>query len=265
VSIYWRQGLCGAGENNMNLNDELGSFSKRREVEVVAKKRKSHDEDDYEYDEWDDDEYDDSDDESYGDYDFKMYKLDELKKFNEEEIELDELISPWWKNLKIIFKKSTFSKIGIIEYKKKSLLDDDSFEDVFIDDIEESLEELKIFEKSLQKSYSKRFKSNIYGIVFYILLASWIGGSMFWYFLVGWSLYDMVKYYFKYSKEKEWLTKAERYITSQDKNNIESKKEDSNGRLDDVLAFNAFISKEENNHWSIKLYDSIANLFTRKK
>jgi len=267
VSIYWRLEFSGAGGNNMNLNDELGSFSKRREVEVVAKKRKSHDEDDYEYDDWDDDEYDDSDDDddSYGDYDFKMYELDELEAFNEEQRELDELISPWWKNLRTIFKKSTFSKIGMMEYKRKSLLSDDTFKDVYIDNIEESLEELKIFGKRVEKNYFRRFTSDIFWIVLYVLLASWTGWNTIWYFLLGWPSVAMVKHYLKYAKDKKWLQKAETFITTQDENMEEHKRESEENTLEDVLAFNAFISKEENNHWSIKLYDSIANLFTRKK
>ena len=245
----------------MSLNDEIGSFSKRREVEVVPKKEDSYENDD----DWDDDEYTENDDDSYGDYDFKMYELDELEAFNEEQRELDELISPWWKNLRKFFKKSTFSKIGMMEYKRKSLLSDDTFEDVYIDNIEESLEELKIFAKSINKSYWRRFTSDIFWIVLYVLLASWTGWNTIWYFLLGWSSVAMVKHYLKYAKDKKWLQKAETFIATQDENMEEHKRESEENTLEDVLAFNAFISKEENNHWSIKLYDSIANLFTRKK
>ena len=244
----------------MGLNDEIGNFSKRREVETVSKKRDSHDEEDY--DDWDDEEYEDDDNE-YASYDFKLYSLDELEAFNEEVSELKELISPWWKNLRTIFSKSTFGKIGLIDYKKKHLLSDDTFSDVFIENVEESLRELAIFGKTLKKSYFRRFMSNVYGIIFYVGFAYWTGWNMIWYFLIGWSLYDMLMHYFKYGKQKAWLVKAETFINSQE-SAVNVQREESS-TLDDVMAFNDFVAKEENEHWSIKVYDAIANLFTRKK
>jgi hypothetical protein len=239
----------------MGLNDEIGNFSKRREVEVVTKRHDAYEEED---DDWDDDKYEDA-------YDFKMYKLDELDKFNAEVKELEELISPWWKNLKTIFRESTLSKIGLIEYRKKSLLADDAFESVSIGDTEESLDELKTFGQMIQKSYWRRFKSNIYGVVFYVLLAYWTGWNVIVYFLIGWSLYDMVMQYLKYAKQKEWLLKAKVFIEAQNEIEIKPKSEKEYSRLEDIMDFNAFVSKEENEHWSIKIYDAIANFFTKKK
>jgi len=31
------------------------------------------------------------------------------------------------------------------------------------------------------------------------------------------------------------------------------------------MAFNRIVAEQEKEHWSIKVYDAIANLFTRKK
>jgi len=235
----------------MALEDEIGSFSNRR----LEKEKHNVDE-----------HYDEEDDESeYDFYDFKMYELDELGKLNQEIVEREELISPWWKNLKIIFSKSTLQKHGLIIYKSRYLLSNDTFKDVVIENVEESLAELKIFGEELKKIYLRRFKSNIYGIIFYILLAYWTGWNVVWYFLIGWSLYDMARYYFKYQKEREWLVKAEKFIDLQDENNLESQRENSRSRLEEVMAFNSFISKDESEHWSIKVYDTVANLFKRRK
>ena len=244
----------------MGLNDEIGNFSKRREVE--EKPKKQYDDED-EYDDWEDDEHESGD---YDDFAFKMYKLDELAKFNQELKELDELISPWWKNLKTLFTKTTMGKIGLITYKKKSLLADDTFENVQIRNTNESLEELKVFDGILQKSYRRHFMFNIYGLVFYAPFIYWTGWNMIWYFLVAWSLFDMGLRHFKYAKQKEWFFKAEIFIKAQDTNESSLEiAETRENKLAEIMDFNEAISKEDNEHWSIKVYDAIENLFKRKK
>lgn len=253
----------------MALEDEIGNFSKRREVEVVSKKvlptKEESDEDDY--DEWDDDEYeDDEDDGAYDSLDFTLYELDELAELNREIEELEELLSPWWKKLRVIFSKETFGKIGIVEYKKKSLFSDDTFEELYIENVEESLEELKIFENSVQKSYLRRVKRDGFKLLLYLLLAYWTGWNVIWYFLIGWSLASMIKPYLNHKKEKAWLVKAERFIETQDGHSLNKEREEKkSSTLEDVMAFNDFVSKEESEHWSIKFYDAVANLFRRKK
>ena len=241
----------------MGLNDEIGSFSKRRDEEVRSKKEERYEDT---YDEWDEDEYDEPEDE----YDFKLYKLDELKAFNQEQRELNELISPWWKNLRTVFKKSTFSRIGMMEYKKKSLLLDDSFEDVCIENRDESLKELKVFEQNSKKSYWRRFALDIFLITFYILLGYWTGWSMIWNFLLGWSLFKVFKGYWQYSKDKKWFKKAETFIVSAEEHEEKNSSRIKEGSMEEVMAFNHFIDKEEREHWSVKLYDTIENLFTKK-
>ena len=237
----------------MSLNDEVGNFSKRREVEEEPSKK---------YDDYSEDEDEESD---YASFDFKMYKLHELDKFNAEIEELNKLITPWWKNLRIIFSKSTMGKIGLVEIKKKHLLSDDSFDNVFIENKRESLDALKIFAKTLSKSHWGRFKSNIYGIAFYLLFAYFTGWNMFWYFLIGWSLFDMGLRQFKYGKQKEWLIKAETFIHTQSGDEVEVYSDDEDDTLEDIMAFNRIVVEQEKEHWSIKVYDAIANLFTRKK
>lgn len=239
----------------LSLNDEIGNFSKRREVEPSKKYED-------EYDDWEDDEDEENEYASLG---FKLYKLHELDKLNAEVEELDKLITPWWKNLRTIFSKSTMGKIGLVDIKKKHLLSDDSFDDVFIENKSESLDALKIFSKTLSKSHWGRFKSNIYGIAFYLLFAYFTGWNMFWYFLIGWSLFDMGLRQFKYGKQKEWLIKAETFIHTQSGDEVEVYSDDEEDTLEDIMAFNEMISKQEKEHWSIKVYDAIANLFTRKK
>ena len=245
----------------MGLNDEIDNFSKRREVAPVAKKDDSYD--DYEED-WDDDAYESDSD--YGSLDFKMYGLDELDKLNEEVKELDELISPWWKKLRLILTKATFGKIGLLEYKKKYLFEEDIFEDVEIENVNESLAELTIFESTVKRSYGRRFMSSIYALVFYVLLASLTGWNMIWYILLGWSLLKMITAYLKHRKEKEWFVKARTFIMAQDGTATNTENlEHRDTRLADIMAFNESVSKDEKNHWSIKVYDAIANIFTRKK
>jgi len=266
VSISWLLGLSGVEEKVMSLNDEIGNFSKRREATSVTQK---NDYDEYEYDDddnWDDEEYEDDEESPYGSFDFKMYNLDELDKYNAEVKELDELISPWWRNLRVIFTKATFGKIGLLEYKKRHLFKEDTFEEIEIENVNKSLTELSIFESTVKSSYNRRIMSIIYTMVFYLLLASWTGWSMVWYFLLGWSLWKMIAAYLKHRKEKAWFVKARTFITAQsgtttNRENLEQK----DTGLADIMAFNEAISKEENNHWSIKLYDAVANLFTRKK
>jgi 2-C-methyl-D-erythritol 4-phosphate cytidylyltransferase len=89
---------------------------------------------------------------------------------------------------------------------------------------------------------------------------------MIWYFLVGWVLYKMISSYFKYAKEKIWLHKAKAFIEAQNGNEVDLNVEESeDNKLAEIMAFNEAISKQENEHWSIKIYDAIANIFTRKK
>jgi hypothetical protein len=180
----------------MGLNDEIGNFSKRREVEVVTKRHDAYEEED---DDWDDDES------KYDSFDFKMYELDDLGKFNSEVQELERLITPWWKNLKILLSKPTLGKIGLVDIKKKHLLSDDTFENIQIEEVEESLAELSIFKGILNKSYQRHFKFNIYGLLTYIPFIYWSGWSTIWYFLLAWSLFDMGLRYFKYDKQKNGL------------------------------------------------------------
>lgn len=240
----------------MSLNDEIGNFSKRREISSTAKK------DDWD-DEYDEDDWDEDEDNSL---DFKMYNLGELDKYNAEAKELEELISPWWKNLRVIFTKEISSKIGLMDYKKKNLLNDDTFEEVHIRNVEDSLSELKVFSEILKKSYYHHFRSNIYGLLFYVPFIYWNGWSLIWYILVAWSLFDMGVRHFKYSKHKDWLVKAETFIHTQEGNELTFEpKETKDNKLATIMEFNDAIRKEENEHWSIKLYDAVANLFTRKK
>ncbi len=239
----------------MSLNDEIESFSKRREF-ALNKKDNEFDDDEWEED-WEDDE------EDYASLEFKVYKLDELDKLNREIKELEELIFPWWKNLKVLVSKSTSEKIGLITVKKKHLLSDDKFDRIQIADIEKSLAELKIFEEILASAYFRHFKLKIYGLLSYIPFVYWSAWSTIWYFLIGWSLFDMGLRYFKYTKEKEWIVKAENFIQSQSDKDIVVKKETS--KIEDVLLFNKIVSKQENEHWSIKVYDAVANIFTRNK
>ena len=242
----------------MGLNDEIGNFSKRREVEVVPNKYNRYEED--EYDDWDDEEDFDT-----SSLDFKMYKLHDLEEFNIKAKELDDLITPWWKNLKVIFTKSTFSKIGLVEYKKKYLLSDDTFREVQITNVDKSLEALNIFNERLRLSDLKRVKLNLYSIVFYSVVGYWLGWNLIFSFLVAWSTFDIVSSYFKHKKHQKWAKSAKHFITSQNENNISIERPKEKSQLEDVMAFNAFASKQEKEHWSIKLYDAVANLFTRKK
>lgn len=246
----------------MGLNDEINNFSKQREVPTITEKEDDYDHD-YEED-WDDEPYESNSD--YGSLAFKMYGLDELNKFNEEQKELDELITPWWKNLKVILTKKTFGKIGLLEYKKKHLLNDDVFEEVEIENVNESLAQLSIFESRVKNSYGRRIMTTVSVLFFYILLASWTGWNMVWYLLLGWSFFKILSVYYKHQKEQEWFVKARTFITSQDGTTVQRKEvEEKDTRLADIMAFNESISNDENNHWSIKIYDAVANLFTRKK
>ena len=245
----------------MSLNDEIGNFSKRRDVKKLPKEHENHDEESYE--KW---EEEDAKIDNFSSLNFKWYDLSELDKLNQEVKELDLLISPWWKNLKTIFTKTTFSKIGLIEYKKKHLFRDDSFEGIEIVEVDKSLDALKVFRKSVKRSYVRRLKFSLFGVLSYLLLAFLTAWNMIWYFLVGWSLFNMIIAYLKHQKEKEWLEKAKNFLNAEDRTAVSSQNiEMRDTRLEDVMAFNEFVSKEEKEHWSIKIYDAIENLFRRKK
>ena len=238
----------------MGLNDEIGNFSKRREVELSPKK----------YDEYKEDEYEDWNDEDIS-FDFKMYSLGELEQFNREAQELDKLILPWWKNLKIIFTKAILSQIGILEYKKKYLLSDETFSGVEIRSVAQSLEAVKVFEERLEQGYWRKIKSNLYSIVFYVLIAYWFGWNFIFSFLVAWSSFDILFRHFKNKKHQKWVKSAKHFIASKNGNNITIESAKETTQLEDVMAFNVFASQQEKEHWSIKLYDAAANIFKRKK
>ncbi|CAA6816383.1 MAG: Unknown protein [uncultured Sulfurovum sp.] len=243
----------------MGLNDEIGNFSKRREIESTPNKYDLHEENEYE--EWDEEE----EERDASSFDFRMYTLDELDKFNQEVKELDVLTKPWWKNLKVIFTKSTFSKIGLVEYKKKYLLSDDTFRDVEITNVEKSLDALDTFNERFRLSDLKRVKLHLFSIVFYAVLGYFLCWNLIFTFLVAWSVFDIVSSYFKHKKHQKWVKGARHFIDSQHENNISVERLKGTTQLEDVMAFNAFIAKEEKEHWSIKFYDAVANLFKRKK
>jgi len=244
------------------LDDEIGNFSKRREVKEKSDDRYDDTDDDWSVD-WDDD---DDDGSEYEDVSFRLYGLDELAKFNEEAEALEAFISPWWRKLKVILTKATFVKIGILNYKKKALLADDTFTGVQIRNREESLEALTVFEGILKRSYRRHFIFNIYGLLSYVPFIYWSGWSAIVYFVIAWSLFDMGLRYFKNEKHKAWLVKAETFIKVQEENALSLEGEERvESRLEEILKFNAHITQDEKEHWSIRLYDVVANLFTRRK
>jgi Lhr-like helicase len=239
----------------VSLEDGVNNFSKYRLEKVKAVNR------DDTYDDWDEDESDD-----YRDYDFKMYGLDELEKLNNE-IEANEILSkPFWKNIKKFFVKGAMSKVGIVLLKIEKMLDSDTFENIKIVDIERSLLELKKFSNYLFSRLIYGLIASILPIVLYYLMADITKWSFIWHFMIGWTGYKTLSKLFKYYKQKKWLKSAKIYIESQEENHgTIGDDEIEENQLEDVLEFNRFISKKDNEHWSIAVYDKVENLFKRKK
>jgi hypothetical protein len=251
----------------VSLESSINEFSKQRlEKEKSIRKDDEHyDDEEYyddEYDDWDEDESDD-----YRDYDFKMYGLDELEKLNDE-IEANEILSkPFWKNIKKFFVKGAMSKVGIVLLKIEKMLDSDRFENIKIVDTERSLLELKKFSNYLFSRMIYGLIANILPIVLYYLMADITKWSFIWHFMIGWTGYKTLSKLFKYYKQKKWLKSAKIYIESQGGNHgtVIGDDEIEENQLEDILEFNRFISKRDNEHWSIAVYDKVENLFKRKK
>lgn len=245
------------------LEDEINRFSNRRTQKshnsYASKRDDAYDDDDI-YDEaWDDE--DASDNDVLG-LNFKMYRLNGLVALNAE-IEANEvLVVPFWKVYRYYFKKGTLTKVGVILMKIEKLLASDNFEDVKISNTKESVEALQRFAGHLYTMHKRRIVSNMVTIVVFLLFESWTGWTTFWAFMIGWYVVDIVVSQFKYKRKKAWVERARVYLYTQEESEVETSR-DLGSKEDDVMAFNRYMTQHEQESWSVRLYDTIANLFKK--
>jgi len=242
----------------MALSDEINNFSTRR----TEKKEEVSRFDEDEYDEYD---YEDDDEENDVEYNFKFYELDELDKLNNE---IENTF--FWSSPKKFFEKGIHTKVGILIIKVEKLLSSHNFEGIKFKDTDASLLAVENFSKYLLNLHKRRFMSNVYVIIFYLLMLYLTEWTLFWSIMMFWSVLDVFTKQFKYKKRKVWLSEARNYIESQRGKRTslygnDREEELERDVLDEVLLFNYYLSERNKESWSVELYDAVANLFKRKK
>jgi hypothetical protein len=241
----------------MLLEDEIDSFSNRREKSADNTDRYEKDDDEgYDQAEWDDEA------DSSLDYNFKMYKLSELALLNDE-IESNEILQlSFWKALKYYFNKERLNSAGLIVIKIKKLVSSDDFEGVEIANSQEMVEELEKFSKHLYAMHKRRTLSNLVVMAIFCLLEYWTGWSIVWYCMMAWYGVDTLSIQWTYKQRKAWLHSAFAYVNRVEESGATPLREE-NSKVSEVVEFNRYLTQQEQASWSVRLYDAVANLFKR--
>jgi hypothetical protein len=247
----------------MGLEENIGSFSKRRGTEdknPYAKHDTTYDK--YEDEDYYEDDYDEEDINPHSKYNFKMYDLSQLDQLNQEIEETPTLLVPFWLGLKHYFKKGALTRSGLVLMKIKKLVGSDNFEGTPIHNVRASLSSLNTFSNYLYRLHKRRTVSNLMSMILFGLALYWTGWTIFWSIMLLWYFVDIVMIQFAYKKRKIWVESARKYIALQEESEILlSNDEESN--FSDVMAFSQYVNQQNQESWSVKLYDAIAKLFKK--
>ena len=225
--------------------------------------------DDNDYNDKEGEEYDyeeeNDDEEDYNEHNFKLYDISELSKLNVEVKQSKMLSNSSWQNIKVLFSKKGLEEVGLIATKIEKIVHSSDFNGIEIEDKNESLNELNTFAQSLYLFYVKQRNGLLYALLILIGTLLFFPSSKLLWFIIAWYLFLLAKKYRTYTKTQQWVQGAKEYILTAPLKKTSDKQEKKSDMINEVLDFLDYTSQQEKENWAVKLFDSVANLFTRKK
>lgn len=215
------------------------------------------------------------DTDTYDDDDFKLYSLNNINELNEE-IEKNLVgINGFLKVIYLlIFDRERLKKIGLTFTKVEMFVSNTDFEGEKLKNSSAVIINIEKFFNLLTDIYTKNLHSCFLGTAFYTILAMFLvylyKFSLLSIVVIIFALFSLKSIFDKIQEQKQlklWYVSSLSHVKTirDNKKNTDSAGEPDSDLFDNLMKIEQFYLNKENQSWSVRLFDFIARLLTKKK